>query len=58
MRRRDFLKVAASLAVAGRSVAVAQQAEPNQRIGVLSNLAAEDPEGRPATRRLSKLCRN
>jgi len=46
MRRRDFLKVAASLAVAGRSVAVAQQAEPNQRIGVLSNLAAEDPEGR------------
>jgi len=46
MRRRDFLKVAAGLAVAVPSVAVAQQTEPIRRIGVLSNLAAEDPEGR------------
>ena len=46
MRRRDFLKVAAGLAVAVPSAAVAQQGEPIRRIGVLSNLAADDPEGR------------
>jgi putative tryptophan/tyrosine transport system substrate-binding protein len=46
MRRRDFLKVAAGLAAAVPSVAVAQQVEPVRRIGVLSNLAADDPEGR------------
>ena len=44
MRRRDFIKGIAGLA-AWPLAAHAQQAESARRIGVLMNLAADDPEG-------------
>jgi putative ABC transport system substrate-binding protein len=46
MLRRDFIKMLAGSALALPSAAFGQQAERVQRIGILSNLAADDPEGR------------
>lgn len=45
MRRRDFIKAALGLVSALPSVSAAQNAERVRRIGVLSSLAANDPEG-------------
>jgi putative ABC transport system substrate-binding protein len=45
MRRRDFIKVIAGSAVSWPLTAHAQQPERMRRIGVLVNLAANDPEG-------------
>ena len=48
MRRRDFIKVVASSGIAWPLAARAQPVEQSKRIGVLMNVAAEDPEGQPA----------
>ena len=45
MRRRDFLKVIAGSAVSFPLDAHAQQPDRMRRIGVLMNLAVDDPEG-------------
>jgi len=45
MRRRDFMKVLAGSAVSWPLDTHAQQSERLRRVGVLMNLAAEDPEG-------------
>src|SRR6516164_3722182 len=45
MRRRDFIKLVAGSAVTWPLAARAQQAESLPRVGVLMNLAADDPEG-------------
>jgi hypothetical protein len=44
MRRRDFIKSIGGAAAAWPLTARAQQAERVPRIGVLINLAADDPE--------------
>src|SRR5262249_955820 len=46
MRRREFIALLGSSAVAWPLAARAQQAERMRRIGILMNLAADDPEGR------------
>ena len=45
MRRRDFMKLIAGSAVSWPLDTLAQQSQRMRRIGVLMNLAAEDPEG-------------
>jgi putative tryptophan/tyrosine transport system substrate-binding protein len=45
VRRRDFIKVIASSAVASPFAAGAQQGERTRRIGVLLPTAADDPQG-------------
>jgi ABC-type uncharacterized transport system substrate-binding protein len=45
VRRRDFIRVIASSAVAWPLVTQAQQSEQIRRVGVLMNRAADDPDG-------------
>jgi putative tryptophan/tyrosine transport system substrate-binding protein len=45
MRRRDFMKILAGSAVSWPLATHAQQSERLRRVGLLMNLAAEDPEG-------------
>jgi putative tryptophan/tyrosine transport system substrate-binding protein len=46
MRRRDFIKVVGASAATWPLAALAQQGESMRRIGVLTNLATDDPEDR------------
>jgi putative ABC transport system substrate-binding protein len=48
MRRRDFIKTVAASAITSRFAARAQPAEQMRRIGVLMNVAADQPLGQPA----------
>jgi putative tryptophan/tyrosine transport system substrate-binding protein len=46
MKRRDFISALGAVAVSASAPAWAQQSTQPRRIGVLMNLAAEDPEGK------------
>jgi putative tryptophan/tyrosine transport system substrate-binding protein len=48
MRRREFLGVLGGAAATWPVVARGQQREPMRRIGVLSSLAADDPQSQVA----------
>ena len=58
MQRREFIKLIGGAAAGYPLVARAQQGERMRRIGVLTNLAADDPESQSRIWISCKACRN